>query len=112
MPWVTQPGTSRDETVRITTLASNQLRTIPGIRSFGSHIGRAVAGEEIVGMNAAENWVSVDPSADYDTTIAAIRQMTEGYPGLFHDVRTYLNERIDEVLVGSGEDDLYLNCTM
>ena len=27
--------------------------------------------------------------------------MVYGYPGLFHNVETYLNERIDEVLSGS-----------
>jgi len=104
MHWVTVPGTSHDEAVRITTQVSRELRTIPGVRSFGSHIGRAVAGEEVVGMNAAENWVSIDPNADYDATVAAIQKVINGYPGLFHDVRTYLNERIDEVLVGSSDD--------
>jgi CzcA family heavy metal efflux pump len=104
MPWQTAPGTSHDESMRITTQVSNELRTIPGIRTFGSHVGRAVQGEEIVGMNAAENWVSIDPAADYDATLAAIQKVINGYPGLFHDVRTYLNERIDEVLVGSSDD--------
>jgi Cu/Ag efflux pump CusA len=104
MHWVTAPGTSHDESVRITTRVSRELRTIPGIRSFGSHIGRAVAGEEVVGINAAENWVSIDPNADYDATVANIQKVINGYPGLFHDVRTYLNERIDEVLVGSSDD--------
>jgi CzcA family heavy metal efflux pump len=103
MHWVTTPGTSHDEVVRITTQVSRELRTVPGIRSFGSHIGRAVQGEEISGINFAENWVSIDPTADYDTTVAAIRKVVDGYPGLFHDVQTYLNERIDEVLVGSSD---------
>lgn len=103
MHWVTPPGTSQSEVVRITTRVSQELRAIPGVRSFGSHIGRAVQGEEISGINFAENWVSIDPSADYDQTLAAIREVVDGYPGLFHDVQTYLNERIDEVLVGSSE---------
>lgn len=103
MHWVTPPGTSQSEVVRITTRVSQELRAIPGVRSFGSHIGRAVQGEEISGINFAENWVSIDPSADYDKTLAAIREVVDGYPGLFHDVQTYLNERIDEVLVGSSE---------
>ncbi len=103
MHWVTTPGTSQNEVVRITTQVSRELRTIPGIRSFGSHIGRAVQGEEISGINFAENWVSIDPAADYDKTLAAIRNVVDGYPGLFHDVQTYLNERIDEVLVGSSD---------
>jgi len=104
MHWVTKPGTSHQEVVRITTQASRELRSIPGVRSFGSHIGRAVQGEEVSGINFAENWVSVDPAADYDKTVDAIQKTVDGYPGLFHDVQTYLNERIDEVLVGSSDD--------
>src|SRR3989440_934695 len=102
--WVTKPGTSHEEVVRITPQASRELRSIPGVRSFGSHIGRAVQGEEVSGINFAENWVSIDPTADYDKTVAAIQKVVDGYPGLFHDVRSYLNERIDEVLVGSSDD--------
>ena len=103
MHWVTTPGTTHDEVVRITIQGSRELRSVPGVRSFGSHIGRAVQGEEVSGINFAENWVSVDPNADYDTTVAALRQTINGYPGLYHDVQTYLNERIHEVLVGSSD---------
>ena len=102
MHWVTTPGTTHDEVVRVTTQDSRELRSIPGVRSFGSHIGRAVQGEEVSGINFAENWISVDPNADYDKTVARIREVVDGYPGLYHDVQTYLNERIDEVLVGSS----------
>jgi CzcA family heavy metal efflux pump len=104
MHWVTKPGTSQQEVVRITTQASRELLSIPGVRSFGSHIGRAVQGEEVSGINFAENCISIDPAANYDATVAAIQKMADGYPGLYHDVRTYLNERIDEVLVGSSDD--------
>lgn len=102
--WVTAPGTSHDEAVRITTQVSRELRSIPGVRSFGSHIGRAVQGEEVSGINFAECWVSIDPAADYDKTVAAIQKVVDGYPGIFREVRTYLNERIDEVLVGASND--------
>ncbi len=102
--WVTPPGTSHDESVRITTQVSRELRTIPGVRDFGSHIGRAVAGEEISGVNFAEHWISIDPSANYDATLAAVQNVVNGYPGLYHDVLTYLNERINEVLVGTSDD--------
>src|SRR6266566_4368629 len=102
MHWVTTPGTTHDEVVRVTTQDSRELRSVPGVRSFGSHIGRAVQGEEVSGINFAENWISIDPNADYDKTVARIREVVDGYPGLYHDVQTYLNERIDEVLVGSS----------
>jgi CzcA family heavy metal efflux pump len=104
MHWVTKPGTSHQEVVRLTKQVSRELRAIPGVRNFGSHIGRAVAGEEVSGINFAENWVSIDPDVDYEKTVAAIQKVVDGYPGIYHDVQTYLNERIDEVLAGSSND--------
>jgi CzcA family heavy metal efflux pump len=102
MHWITKPGTSVIEEERIVTRASREIRSIPGVRNFGSHIGQALLADETVGVNFGENWISVDPAADYDTTLAAIEEVVAGYPGLFHNVETYLNERIDEVLSGSS----------
>ena len=103
MHWVTLPGTSHPESVRITTQASRELRAIPGVRNFGAHVGRAIGGDEPYGVNFTENWISVDPRADYDKTLAAIEETVAGYPGIYRDVQTYLKERIKEVLTGSGE---------
>ncbi|MCW2723703.1 MAG: acriflavin resistance protein [Frankiales bacterium] len=103
MHWVTEPGTSAAEMQRITIRGSRELRAIPGVRNFGSHIGQAFQGEEVVGVNFGENWVSVDESADYDKTVEHLRKVVAGYPGMYHDVLTYLNERIEEVLTGAKE---------
>jgi CzcA family heavy metal efflux pump len=103
MHWITKPGTSAPEEQRIVTQVSRELRAIPGVRNFGSHIGQALLAEEINGVNFGENWISVDPSVDYDETVEAIEGVVNAYPGLFHNVETYLNERIDEVLTGSSE---------
>jgi len=103
MHWVTYPGTSHPEEQRIVTQGSRELRSIPGIRNFGSHIGQALLGEEVVGINFGENWISVDPKADYDKTVASLEKTVAGYPGLYTDVQTYLNERIKEVLTGTSE---------
>ena len=101
--WITKPGTSVAEERRIVTRLSKELRAIPGVRNFGSHIGQALLADELNGVNFGENWISVDPAADYDETVAAIEEVVYGYPGLFHNVETYLNERIDEVLSGSSQ---------
>ena len=101
--WVTKPGTSHPEIMRMTKTISRDMRQQPGVRGFGAHIGRAVQGEEITGMNFSENWISLDPSADYQQSLAGVEQTVQRYPGLFRDVQTYLNERIEEVLVGSSE---------
>jgi CzcA family heavy metal efflux pump len=103
MHWLTKPGTSWPEMNRITIQASKELRQIPGIRNFGAHIGQALIMDEVVGMYFGENWVSVDPSVDYDETVAVIQATIDGYPGLFRDVLTYLKERIREVLTGTSE---------
>jgi CzcA family heavy metal efflux pump len=103
MHWITFPGTSQPEEQRIVIQGSRELRAIPGIRNFGSHIGQALMGEEIVGVNFGENWISVDPKADYDKTLASLQEAVAGYPGVYTDVQTYLNERIKEVLTGTSE---------
>ena len=103
MHWVTAPGTSHPEEVRITTQASRELRAIPGVRNFGAHIGQALLADEVVGIDFGENWISVDPEVDYDQTLASVQEVVDGYPGLRRDVQTYLKERIREVLTGGGE---------
>jgi CzcA family heavy metal efflux pump len=103
MHWVTAPGTSHPEEVRISTAACIELRSIPGVRNCGSHIGQALLADEVVGIDFGENWISVDPAVDYDDTRAAIQEVVDGYPGLRRDVQTYLKERIREVLTGSSD---------
>ncbi len=102
MHWLTKPGTSLTDEVRITTAAAKELQAIPGVRNFGAHIGQAYQSDEPVGPEFGENWISVDPKADYDKTHAAIQAAVDGYPGLIRDVQTYLKERVREVLAGSS----------
>jgi CzcA family heavy metal efflux pump len=102
MHFVEKPGTSIAAMDRITIRASKELRAIPGVRNFGAHIGRAEAADEVVGPNFTELWISLDDGVDYDASVAKIKRVIEGYPGLYRDVLTYLRERIKEVLSGAG----------
>ena len=102
MHFVEKPGTSIEAMDRITIRASKELRAIPGVRNFGAHIGRAEQADEVVGPNFTELWISLDENADYDASVKRIKDVVEGYPGLFRDVLTYLRERIKEVLTGAG----------
>ena len=120
MHWLTEPGTSVTEEVRISSAAYDELSKIPGVRNFGSHIGQALIMDEVYGVYFGENWISVDPKVNYDKTLAAIQAAVDGYPGLVRDVQTYLKERIREVLTGSptaitvrifGEDLAVLRAT-
>lgn len=103
MHWLTPPGTSHAEMYRMTVAASKELRSIPGVRNFGAHIGRALVADEVVGIDFTENWISIDPKVDYDETLKSVQDTVDGYPGIYRDVQTYLRERVKEVLTGSGE---------
>jgi CzcA family heavy metal efflux pump len=103
MHWVTPPGTSRPEMYRMAILASRELRSIPGVRNLGAHIGRALVADEVVGIDFTELWISVDPRVEYAKTLDTIQQTVDGYPGIYRDVQTFLRERIKEVLTGAGE---------
>jgi CzcA family heavy metal efflux pump len=100
---ITKPGTSLAEERRIVTQEQRELAAIPGVAHVGTHIGQAFLADETVGVNFGEHWIAMDPAADYDRTRAAIEDTVERLPGVFQNVETYLNERIDEVLAGSSE---------
>jgi CzcA family heavy metal efflux pump len=102
MHWVEKPGTSLEAMKRITERASRELLAVPGVRNFGAHLGRAEVADEVVGPNFTELWISLDPSVDYEATVARIQSIVDGYPGLYRDLLTYLRERIKEVLTGAS----------
>ena len=102
--WEGSPGMSRSEMNRILTQAGHELQTIPGVKNVGAQVGRAITGDAVVGINSGELWVSLNPASDYNATVAAIREVVDGYPGLFREVRTYQPDRIGEVLVGGKQD--------
>ena len=102
MHWLTRPGTSQAEMQRIVLAASKDLLAIPGVRNFGAHIGQGTLSDEPVGMNFAENWISIDRHVNYDETVAKVQAVVDSYPGLQRDVQTYLKERTKEVISGVG----------
>jgi CzcA family heavy metal efflux pump len=103
MHWVSKPGTSiavmRDDIKTV----SKELRAETAVKEFGSHIARAEAGEEVVGPNFAELWISLGESyGDYAEAKKKILDVMGRHAGFDHDLLTYLQERIKEVLSGAG----------
>src|SRR6266536_2015416 len=86
--WQGPPGLSQPEMDRITGRATRELRSIRGVRDVGAHVGRAITSDQVVNVNSGEVWVSIDPKADYDRTVAAVEQTIAGYPGLTHSLAT------------------------
>src|SRR6266536_1786691 len=101
--WQGPPGLSQPEMDRITGRATRELRSIRGVRDVGAHVGRAITSDQVVNVNSGEVWVSIDPKADYDRTVAAVEQTIAGYPGLTHSLATYPERRIRQVQTGESE---------
>jgi CzcA family heavy metal efflux pump len=101
--WVGAPGMSHPEMIRMMTLARREVRSISGVRDAYVHVGRAVTGDQVVDVNASQLWVSLDPKADYDSTVAAVQEVVDGYPGLAHNLQSYLTDRIREILAGRSQ---------
>ena len=99
------PGTSLQRMDAITAQAVDELRSLPGIEDVGAHVGRAVQSDQIVNVNSAEVWVSVDADADYGDTVGAIESVAGGLPDVTNDVLTYSEQRITDVL-GRGSDEI------
>ncbi|MEE8567842.1 MAG: efflux RND transporter permease subunit, partial [Anaerolineales bacterium] len=104
--WDGVPGTSRSEMNRIVTQVIGELQAIPGVRNIGAHVGRAITGDQISGINSGEIWVSLDPAAEYDATVVTIQEVVGGYPGLFHEVENYQPDRIGQVVAGAQDNDI------
>jgi Cu/Ag efflux pump CusA len=89
--WDGASGTSAPEMARITSRATSELRSVPGVTDVGAHFGRALLSDEVVDVNAGEIWVTIADDADYDSTVDAVRGVVSGYPGMSTAVDTYLN---------------------
>jgi Cu/Ag efflux pump CusA len=100
----TVPGTSLPEMGRITAAASRELRAIPGVSSVGAHVGRAISSDQLVDVNSAEIWVTLDGAADYDRSKAAIQTAMHGYAGVQAHVVDYPASRIAQAASGQAGD--------
>jgi CzcA family heavy metal efflux pump len=91
------PGTSHPEMVRLVDRVMRDVRAIPGIRNTAALVGRAVFGDQVVGINSAEVLVNIAPTADCEASVAAIQTAIGSYPGLKGEVQTYLQRTSSQV---------------
>ncbi|MCG8603937.1 efflux RND transporter permease subunit, partial [bacterium] len=96
-------GASHPAMSRVTTLAGQELRAIPGVRNVSAHVGRAIMSDKHTDIHSGELWVSIDPDADYETTVAAVKKTVAGYPGLSPEVLTNLQAQLRDELTGTDE---------
>src|SRR5947199_9498007 len=87
----------------ITTLVIRELRSVPGVRNVSANMVRAILSDKRKNINAGELWVSIDPKADYDATVAAVKEVVAGYPGLSPEGLTNRQAKLRQELSGTGD---------
>ncbi|GAB2832029.1 efflux RND transporter permease subunit [Lentzea nigeriaca] len=102
--WQTAAGTSLAEMDRVTSAAAGEVRAISGVRAVGAHVGRAIASDQTVNVNAGELWIGLTDTADYDATAAEVRRVVRGYPGMQVDLASYAEQRVDTARAAAGGD--------
>ena len=90
-----QPGTSEPKMSGMTAQLSRELAAIPGVEDVGGHVGRALTGDQIVDVNSSSLSVKIGPDADYDATMAEIR-----------DVVASLDEPVDREIVTHSQKEV------
>src|SRR5438128_10796550 len=78
------PGTSLPEMSRVANAMRDELRTLPGVRNVGGHVGRAILSDQTVGVNSGDLWASADSPPDHDSTLSAAPTTAPAHPRLPH----------------------------
>jgi Cu/Ag efflux pump CusA len=97
-------GTSLPEMTRLEGLMAGHLRDVDGVRDVAVQTGRAVFGDQVVNVNSGQLWVGLDPNADHDATVQAVRAQVSGLPGIQGRVLTYEQQRADSILGPAPHD--------
>jgi len=96
-------GTSVRAMDRLTGSLIHDLRAVPGVRNAAAQIGRALLSHDVSDANSAQVWVSLDPKADYQATLAAVQQVVAAQPGVDGEVQAYLSKKMREGVTGEDQ---------
>jgi len=96
------PGTSIEESLRLGSHVTQELLKIPYIRSVAQRVGRAEKADDVFGTHYSEFDVDLKPLQGEEAEFAQseIRKTLAQFPGVNFSVKTFLTERIEEILSG------------
>ncbi|MCE3275096.1 MAG: acriflavin resistance protein, partial [Propionibacteriaceae bacterium] len=109
------PDASAPAITQRATEIGNSLQALPGVSGVGTTIGRAITGDRVVNVNSGDIWVAIAGDADYDATVASIKDTVRDVPGMTAEVVPFSTQEMREVgsletgtntVTGSGLDVL------
>ena len=103
--WDGAPGIGHPEMNRIVSRAAAELRTVPGVRNVGAHVGRAIMSDERREREHRRDLGQHRSGRRLRRDADGIQATVDGYPGLARSVTTYPTDRVTEVF-GQDEPDV------
>jgi Cu/Ag efflux pump CusA len=100
--WTGAPGMSLPELDRLAARTSQELAALSAVGDVAATVGRAVSSDQIVATNSAEIWVTIKPSAPYESAVSQVRAIAEGMPGVAGTVSTYESDSMNGVLAAAA----------
>lgn len=98
---VSMPGTSLEESGRISRVAERLLRTVPEVKTIARRTGRAEGDEHVQEVNSTEIEFELTPSKrSRQEILAEIRTVLSEIPGVSIAVGQPISHRIDHLLSG------------
>lgn len=97
------PGTSLTETLRFGERITAALKEVEGVRAVAQQSGRAEAGYDLGGTHESEIYIALKRGLDgegQEKAEADIRRLMAATPGASFSLKTFLTERIEEVVSG------------
>jgi Cu/Ag efflux pump CusA len=91
------PDVSAPAMTQRATEIGNSLRSLPGVTGLGATVGRAITGDRLVNVNSGDIWVAIAGDADYEATVASIKDTVRGMPGVTAEVVPFTTQEMREV---------------
>jgi Cu/Ag efflux pump CusA len=100
---VAVPGTSLNESLRLGKLVTAELLKDPDVRSVSQQVGRAESDEDTWGVHYSEIHVDLKPleGEASETAEDRLRDRLDKFAGVSMSPKTFLTERMEEVLSGT-----------
>ena len=98
------PGVGFAESLRVGAAVGKRLLAVHGVESVAQVIGRSTLSEDVWGPERSEMMVHLAPEVDSEAVTDAIRERTGDVAGFAFDLKQFLNERIEELIGGTGAD--------
>jgi CzcA family heavy metal efflux pump len=96
----TLPGVSLDASRDMARRASDAVLTVPGVRAIGTQIGRAELSEDTWDVENLEATVPLLEDVSPEEVNPKLAAVLGEIPGIYCSTKTYLTERVEEVISG------------